>query len=434
MSNKSGLAAKTSAPPSTRGTPEQALIYKLRVITFILMAAVGLAIMLLPLASKKVLAFSPLWFYGLIIVCLSAYGAYCNARNMGTRATWIAYLLLFDLCLSASTRLLHRLGLSADLLPVFEYKMLGAKGFTFHPLLQMAPTPGFTDYQHRHTEFGTRSVAPPSTPQAGPPGPRVALVGGSSTYDISVAQGDTWPDRLQQKLPGFRFLNFGVPGYTTVEHIVQTAWYLPEQQVDCVVYYFGWNDIRNNNLPNLDPAFADYHLLDRGNHERTANSVAPAALLRMMELLVTLVEVYPTRPALWTKVKLQTNPDARFEAFYRRNIETLVAINRQRGTRVAFIGQLLNYPALRAQKPGLRHFGAPAIEDRYIPDIMDHFNGVTAAEAGRLGVPFLQPGQDWLVAKNYSDFGHFTPSGAEIFASKVAEFVRTSCSASAARR
>src|SRR5205085_6492783 len=91
----------------------------------------------------------------------------------------------------------------------------------------------------------------------------VAVFGGSSTYDVALSEGETWADRLEQAL-GERFLviNHGVPGYSTVEHLIQTSFYQDKfgKRPRCAIYYVGWNDIRNAHIKDLDSAYADFHL------------------------------------------------------------------------------------------------------------------------------------------------------------------------------
>src|SRR5258708_5743967 len=76
-----------------------------------------------------------------------------------------------------------------------------------------------------HTSEGTRGKDPaPGSLQGRTV---VATFGGSTTYDIGAAEGDTWSDRLGETLGPDRFfiVNHGVPGYTTVEHLIQTVFY-----------------------------------------------------------------------------------------------------------------------------------------------------------------------------------------------------------------
>src|SRR5262249_44739814 len=94
----------------------------------------------------------------------------------------------------------------------------------------------------------------------------IATVGGSSTYGAFVANDDTYPDALERILgDGYAVLNHGVPGYSTAEHLIQTLFYLDSYGVkpQCAIYYVGWNDIRNAHVPNLDPGYADFHLLSQ---------------------------------------------------------------------------------------------------------------------------------------------------------------------------
>ena len=53
-----------------------------------------------------------------------------------------------------------------------------------------------------------------------------------------------------------------MPGYTTVEHLIQTAFYQDKfgKPPRCAIYYVGWNDLRNAHIPDLDPGYADFHL------------------------------------------------------------------------------------------------------------------------------------------------------------------------------
>ena len=94
----------------------------------------------------------------------------------------------------------------------------------------------------------------------------IAAVGGSTTYGLGVANGQTWPDMLERKLGDqYAVLNHGVVGYSTVENLIQTLFYLNSYNVkpQCAVYYEGWNDIHNAHLPNLDPAYANWHQLKK---------------------------------------------------------------------------------------------------------------------------------------------------------------------------
>lgn len=89
---------------------------------------------------------------------------------------------------------------------------------------------------------------------------RVLAIGGSSTYCTGVNNGETWPARLGDILgSGYEVVNFGVPGYSTVEHVIQTAFCVSHLDADVVLYYIGWNDLRSMHVEGLRPDYAYFH-------------------------------------------------------------------------------------------------------------------------------------------------------------------------------
>ena len=143
--------------------------------------------------------------------------------------------------------------------------------FQWHALLQAVPIPSLrftsaTGLAISHTSEGTRGRNP--VPDELAERSVVSTFGGSTTYDIGAGEGDTWSDRLAAALDQgedkgrFFVVNHGVPGYTTVEHLIQTAFYQVKfgKKPRCAIYYVGWNDLRNAHIPNLDPAYADFDL------------------------------------------------------------------------------------------------------------------------------------------------------------------------------
>ena len=138
--------------------------------------------------------------------------------------------------------------------------------FQWHPLLQATPIPSISrtvvHLRVSHSSEGTRGrdysaeeLRKKSV---------IAVFGGSTTYDVSVSDDETWPVRLESTLGSDKFavINHGVLGYTTAEHVIQTAFYQTKFGVSprCAIYYVGWNDIRNAHIPNLDAGYANYHL------------------------------------------------------------------------------------------------------------------------------------------------------------------------------
>ncbi len=178
-------------------------------------------------------------------------------------AALLLVLMAFELTWGAGLFALHRAGFAtASLMPPGKFE---PQRFQWHPLLQAVPIPSLkltssTGLAIQHTREGTRGQDPQGNLESRTV---VATFGGSTTYDIGAGEGETWPDRLGQALGDSYFVvNHGVPGYTTAEHLIQTAFYQTKfgKPPRCAIYYVGWNDLRNAHIAGLDPGYADFHL------------------------------------------------------------------------------------------------------------------------------------------------------------------------------
>lgn len=107
-----------------------------------------------------------------------------------------------------------------------------------------------------------------------------------------------------------------------------------------------------------------------------------------------------------------------------QNIETISAINRQRGIRTLWVGQLLNRAVLTSGKP---YGWLPLIADKDLWPLMAKLNGVLGATATKLGDPYIDVPIDDFTGADFFDQGHFTPSGAIKFAARIAPEVSANC-------
>jgi len=402
---------------------------KIRLVIFSAFLVLGLWYLARPIFTEDTVLFSPRWVYGAVICALALCAMALDFRNKPTAALIILYFLFFDVSLALISPTLEKFSYGTSLKPKKSPSIFSEAAFVFHPLLQRAPRPGYSDEKYTHTLAGTRAVE--SGRESCAPNSSIALVGGSSTYGFPLAQGQTWADFVQGKLcKKHRVLNYGVPGFTTAEHVIQTALYLPARGIKCAVYFVGWNDLRNSFIPNLDPGYADFHLLSMAKYSRTENDRSFIATFKLMKLLMSFVDVSPMPPAYDKTTLPRSGVDPELEKIYARNIRSIIALNKQHGIRTAFIGQLMNYHALRGAPPGRRDGGwMPILEDRGVPKAMDHFNEVLRAVAGRNGVPYLEPRQSWLSPEDYVDtLGHFSARGSAKFADHVADFIESACS------
>src|SRR5262245_11418665 len=149
-----------------------------------------------------------LWLAGLIFVGLAL------APKPGLAAIPLA-LAALDLGLGAGSLALERAGFGwvSMMPPQFNT----THDFRWHPLLQAEATPSFRRDLNglviSHSSAGTRgrdwSPAELATRKV------VATFGGSATYDLALGDGETWPEKLEQKLGADRWavINRGMPGY-----------------------------------------------------------------------------------------------------------------------------------------------------------------------------------------------------------------------------
>lgn len=357
------------------------------------------------------------------------------------RWPWIAGALLtlaiVDFTWGAGAYALRQAGVQvAPLLPADKAE---PARFQWHALLQAVPIPSLqltsaTGLAISHTSEGTRGRDPAPGDLARRS--MVATYGGSTTYDIAAGEGDTWSDRLALALDRgkdaghFLIVNNGVPGYSTVEHLIQTAFYQQKfgKKPRCAVYYVGWNDLRNAHIPKLDPGYADFHLPSQVDSLKTRRiggshvTLSPllTVALRILGASVDTVRYFVDpygRPPV-------EGDDPAVEALFERNVRSISAINRERGVVTIWVGQLLN----RAQLQGDGRYGwLPLVRDRDLWPMQQRLNAVLARTAQALGDVYIDVPIDDFTDSDFVDNGHFSAAGAQRFADFLAPVVRDAC-------
>lgn len=348
-------------------------------------------------------------------------------------ATVVLVLALVDLSWGLGSRVLIKAGYAVPaLLPPVDAE---PQRFQWHASLQAVPIPSLrvtspTGLEISHTSEGTRGRDP--APHALDTRTVVATFGGSTTYDIGAGEGDTWSDRLGEALGRDRafVVNHGVPGYSTVEHLIQTALYQTKfgKPPRCAIYYVGWNDLRNAHIPNLDPGYADFHLpsqVDSLKVRRIGGShVTISPLLTVLARFVgadTDTVRYSVDPYGRAPV---SGSDPALEALYERNIRSISAINRARGIATIWVGQLLNREQLQSDG---RYGWLPLVRDRDVWPLLQRLNAILERTAVALGDVYVSVPPDSFTGADFVDNGHFSVQGARRFAERLAPAVREAC-------
>jgi hypothetical protein len=386
-------------------------------------------------AIEELTAFGPRAFYFLYLLALLVLAV---ALVRWPRIAGVLLILaLVDFGWGIGSYALRHAALgAASLLPPDKSE---PQRFQWHALLQAVPIPSLrftsaTGLAISHSSQGTRG----RDPAPGELATRnvVATFGGSTTYDIGAGEGDTWSDRLAAALEQgegkgrFFIVNHGMPGYTTVEHLIQTAFYQTKfgKKPRCAIYYVGWNDLRNAHIPDLDPAYADFHLpsqVDSLKVRRVGGShVTISPLLTMLMRVISanfdtvryFVDPYGRDPV--------TGDDPALDVLYERNISAISVINRQRGVTTIWVGQLLN----RAQLAGDGRYGwLPLVRDRDLWPMQQKANALLARTAKALGDIYVDVSTDSFSDADFVDNGHFSVQGAQRFADDLAPVVRDAC-------
>ena len=315
-------------------------------------------------------------------------------------------------------------------LPLFPPTATANVGqFQYHPLLQVIPTPNYSrlhPFPISHNSNGIRGPERTSTELKQQV--VIATVGSSTTYDMGVPNGQTWSDDLEQQLGrGYAVINHGVPGYSSVEHLVQTLFYLDTYGVrpHCAVY-LGWNDILNAHVPNLDPAYANFHQVSQIDSfvRKKPLEVSFSPLARIVNRsLEAVFDTVPFAPNFLNDPPVP-GTDVRLEQMFRRNLEAIAAINKERNIVSIFVGQVLNRARLQSKE---RNGFNPLIRDVDVWPLQDRFNSIVKATADSIGVSNFIPSIDEFQDDDFVDTNHFSAKGSAKFALMITPIVKSSC-------
>ena len=267
---------------------------------------------------------------------------------------------------------------------------------------------------------------------------KVALLGGSTTFGSGVTDVDTWPARLQAILGSdYQVSNYGVPGYTSAEAVVQLALVVPENRPDIVVLYEGWNDIHNYHDTDLG---ADYYAHGVRQYSNLAiqRPKPEGVFSRLAELSTTcrLASVLSTK--LFARKSSEPPnpaypppdptgnpaPDPFVDRLYVRNLRTLKVLARHQGAFVLFIPQVLDSSRFSGKSGS---WWTPHVQSDSMPRLMSRFNLFMkqVCRPHEIGCDVVNDvtERNWT-PDDFIDEGHFSAKGNLAFAQFIAPYIR----------
>ena len=243
----------------------------------------------------------------------------------------------------------------------------------------------------------------------------VVCLGGSTTFGTLTTDEDSWPYKLQTKLGSvYNVYNMGVPGYTTLEALIQLLTFVPELDPDVIIVYEGWNDIRNYHV---EPKSPDYYWhgmtqktnLEFGNRTLWDNFFITKLAMRMGRIL------NPPSSNL-IDAKTFTRNDPYVDSLYVRNLKTIKLLCDRLNAKTIFIPQVLNVDLL--SKTGGTYSWTPHIENKQMPVMMQAFNVLMEKaireDGNTIVIDNIQQKYKWTPA-HFADFGHFNKAGGDLF-------------------
>ena len=296
--------------------------------------------------------------------------------------------------------------------------------FEPHPLLVGIPHPGTYgpvshDADHRRTTVNEGKAASPA---------QIFTFGGSSTYDIGVGDAVTWSSELSRLLgEDFAVENLGVPGYSSLENMIQSLFVFRKAGPSCAIYYVGWNDLRNSHLEGLRDDYSDFELPSQiGNlavGHRPGFLENNVLLLRLVAASIAGKE--ETGGGAGALGRTSGEKDPRLSRIFTENMRLIAEIDRHFGVKPVFVPQVLNYARFT---DGWSSGWIPLVPDRDVKALMEAMNSDLAEVARQTGTLFLDRplSLDWQDS-DFVDSGHFSEAGARKFARAIAGDVAAGC-------
>jgi len=256
----------------------------------------------------------------------------------------------------------------------------------------------------------------------------ILTIGGSTTDQLYIRDGETWQDVLQErfKQAGVSVIvgNAGVEGQSTYGHIENfESWfpYIPKLEPDFILFYVGLNDFYNDANSFYDRLVKDDHGFMQSIKN---NSAIWQVIWKLHNAFIAMVVRKIGHGSItfsdlkWTSEALQDDygfMNPRLESYAAR-LRILAELTRNLGARPIFVSQPSRY--YRITSNGLRGHSDISSIDGHPYNGVDHyymlkrFDDVTKSIAIEKNAVFIDLAgcNDWIDSDFY-DFAHMTPQG-----------------------
>jgi lysophospholipase L1-like esterase len=288
--------------------------------------------------------------------------------------------------------------------------------FVPHLLLQAVLNPG-TYGRATHTTDGHRVTV---NLNKAPNAKRVFVYGASTTYDNGVADNLTWSSALSDVLGrDYVVENHGVPGYSTVQHIIQVLFDFRSTPPACAVFYVGGTDLQESNLIDLRPDYSDFLLVKLRNM-----ATVHLGLIQRRWALLSLLSELDHRTFI-PSGRVSREYDQRLSKIYRQNIKLIAIITQSFGVKPMFVPEIWNDQSLTADTPTIL---LPYINDSDVKKISSLIDADLEAAAKETNSVYLAEPlwANWENA-DFFDYAHFTAKGSRKLASSIAPRIAAEC-------
>lgn len=295
----------------------------------------------------------------------------------------------------------------------------------------------------RRVSFNALGYRSPERPAARRPGvARILCAGGSTTFDIAAADdGLTWPALLEERLrraPGLaeaEVWNAGFPGWTSVENLISFALRDGDLEPDLVVLYQGINDLQPAGHQPFDPEYVAGHAAE--SRLALGLGLPPIAWSERSLVLEKARDLLGQERDPWQRLKLPAAGPRRSAlppealATFERNVRSLIALARGRGSRVLLVTQTFRLRAATAAADrGYLAGWLQGLEPEAAPGELAKLDAILRRQAGE-GVAMADAATEigWQ-DEDFADPMHTTAAGSV----KLADYLAPKVAAELARR